>query len=84
MAIIPFSGRVLVKPLENEPTKGGILIAGVEEELRSGIVVEVGPYAQHVRKNDIVLFANTAGSKVDHDDEPHLLLKTDDIVARVQ
>ena len=95
MKIQPLHDRVIVKRVEEEETtKGGIIIPDTaKEKPMEGIVVAVGSgriedegkkIPLEVKKGDRVLFSKYAGTEIKIDDEEHLIMKEEDIIAIVK
>ena len=95
MKVKPLYDRVLVKRLtEEERTKGGIIIPDTaKEKPYEGEVIAVGegklldngeirPLA--VKVGDRVLFGKYAGTEIKINDEEHLILREDDILAIIE
>ena len=91
----PLGARVVVKPLEREDiTKSGIVLPDTaKEKPQEGKVVAVGPggYDKHGNKvemtlkiGDRVLYQKYAGTEFKLDDEEHLVLAQDDVLALVE
>ncbi len=92
MSIQPLGDRVLVKRLEaEEKTKGGIVLPDTaKEKPQKGEVVAVGKgkvlesgkvESLEVKKGDKVLFGKYSGSEITLNDQEHLILKEEDILA---
>jgi len=92
MNIRPLEDRVLVKPLEQgETKKGGIIIPdSAKEKPEEGKVIAVGPgkvlengqkKPVDVKKGDKILFSKYAGNEITVNDEKHLIMKEDEILA---
>ena len=88
----PLHDRVIVKRVEEEDkTSGGIIIPdAAKEKPQQGKVIAVGkgkilengkvsPLA--VKKGDRILFGKYAGTDIKIDDEEHLIMREDDILA---
>jgi len=88
----PLHDRVIVKRVEEEEkTSGGIIIPdAAKEKPQQGKVIAVGkgkilengkvsPLA--VKKGDRILFGKYAGTDIKIDDEEHLIMREDDILA---
>jgi chaperonin GroES len=95
MKVKPLGDRLLVKRLEPEEVKkGGIIIPDTaKEKPQKGKVVAVGPgktdesgkrIKMEVKKGDRVLFGKYAGTELQLDDEEHLILREDDILAIIE
>jgi chaperonin GroES len=92
MKIKPLNDRVLVLRMEAEQkSAGGIIIPDTaKEKPQKGKVIAVGPgkmgddnkrIPPAVKAGDIVLFAKYSGSEIKLDDEEHVFLREDDILA---
>ncbi|MGM0431806.1 MAG: co-chaperone GroES [Spirochaetota bacterium] len=88
MKIKPLGDRVLVKIEEvEEKTASGIYIPQTaQEKTQSAVVVAVGDDkdAIKVKPGDKVMYDKFAGTSVTVDDEEHLLLSMQDILAIVE
>ena len=92
MKIRPLHDRILVKRIDEEAkTKGGIIIPdSAKEKPQEGKVVAVGNgkigddgnvTPLDVKKGDKILFSKYSGSEVNLDDEEHLIMREDDVLA---
>jgi len=94
MMIKPLADRVLVRRIEEEVKKGGIIIPDtVKEKPQQGEVIAVGPgrvddkgkrIPMEVKKGDRILFAKYAGSEVKMGDEELIIMREDDILGIVK
>jgi chaperonin GroES len=95
MKIKPLHDRVIVKRIkEEEKTKGGIIIPDTAKEKPiEGRIVAVGggkilengkKQPLEVKKGDRVLFGKYAGTDIKIEDEEHLIMREDDIIAIVE
>ena len=95
MKVKPLYDRILVKRLtEEERTKGGIIIPDTaKEKPYEGEVIAVGEgrllengelRPLSVKVGDRVLFGKYAGTEIKIDDEEHLILREDDILAIIE
>ncbi|MBS1238336.1 MAG: Chaperonin Cpn10 [Deltaproteobacteria bacterium] len=95
MKIRPLHDRVIVKRMEGEEkTKGGIIIPDTAKEkpvegkviaVGSGKVLENGKKVPlQVKAGDRILFGKYSGTEVKIDDEEHLIMREDDIIAIVE
>ncbi len=95
MKFRPLHDRVIVKRVEEEEkTSGGIIIPdAAKEKPQQGKVIAVGkgkilengkvsPLA--VKKGDRILFGKYAGTDIKIDDEEHLIMREDDILAIIK
>ena len=95
MALVPLGDRILVKRSDNdeEMTSGGIIIPDTaKEKPQEGEVVAVGNgrlldsgdrQPVDVAVGDLVLFAKYGGTEVSYDNNEYLILREDDILAKV-
>ncbi len=85
MKIRPIGKRVLIKPKKaEEKTKGGIYIPGnADEKSMQAVVVEVGEDAP-VKKGDTILYDAINPTEVKIDGEVHLIIKIEQIIAKVE
>jgi len=94
MKVIPLHDRVLVKRLEaEETTKGGIIIPDTAKEkpqeaeviaVGKGRVAEDGKVISlDVKKGDKVLIGKFSGTEVTIDGEEHVILREEEILAKI-
>lgn len=91
--ITPLHDRVLVKRIEEkESVRGGIIIPdSAKEKPQEGEVVAVGSGRREkgelipldVKVGDRILFGKYFGSEIKVDDEEYLILKEDEILAKL-
>ncbi len=95
MAVRPLGDRVLVKPLEaKEKSKGGIVLPDTaKEKPQEGRVIAVGKgkvseegktTPLEVKKGDKILYGKYSGTEITIDDEEHMILREDDILAIIE
>jgi chaperonin GroES len=95
MKVRPLADRILVKRVEAEDTvKGGIIIPDTaKEKPQEGKVVAVGPgrlgedgkrMPMEVKKGNRILMGKYAGTEVKIDDEEHLIMREDDVLAVIE
>ena len=87
----PLADRVVVQPMESETMKGGIIIPDTaKEKPQQGKIVAVGPgkvseagerVAPEVKKNDVVLYGQYAGTEVTVEGSDYLILRESDVLA---
>lgn len=90
MKVRPLGDRVIVRRIEKEEKKGGIVIPDTAKEKPvEGEVLAVGPGARDedgkivpvdLKKGDRVLFGKYAGMDVEVDGEEYLVLREADIL----
>ncbi|MCX8059521.1 MAG: co-chaperone GroES [Spirochaetes bacterium] len=87
MKIKPIGDRILIKvnPPETR-TKGGIILPDTaQEKTQNGTVVAIGDSDQiKVKVGDKVMYDKYAGTSIKIDDEDHLILKMNDILAIIE
>jgi chaperonin GroES len=91
--ITPLHDRVLVRRLEEKETvKGGIIIPdSAKEKPQEGEVVAVGNGRREkgelipldVKPGDRILFGKYSGNDIKIDDEEYMILKEDEILAKI-
>jgi chaperonin GroES len=91
--VTPLHDRVMVKRLEErESIKGGIIIPdSAKEKPAEGEVIAVGAGRREkgeripldVKVGDRVLFGKYSGSEIKYDDVEYLILKEDEILAKL-
>ncbi len=87
MKIRPINRKVLVKRIEEEVKKGGIIIPDTaKEKPQKGEVVEVAKVGKdedpmQVKKGDKVLFGKYAGTEIEVDSKDYLIMSEEDILA---
>jgi len=95
MKVRPLADRILVKRVEAEDTvKGGIIIPDTaKEKPQEGKVVAVGPgrlgedgkrMPMEVKKGNRILMGKYAGTEVKINDEEHLIMREDDVLAVIE
>ncbi len=86
MTVQPLNKRVLVKPKQHEQkTAGGIYIPDTaQEKKQEGVVVAAADMKDcPVTVGDFVLYEPYAGTEVTVEGEKHILLKAEDILAKI-
>ncbi|MGR3294343.1 MAG: co-chaperone GroES [Candidatus Scalindua sp.] len=95
MAIKPLDDRVVVEPLEaEEKTQGGIVLPdAAKEKPTKGKIISVGDgklldsgkrAALLVKKGDQVLYGKYAGTEITVGGKDYLILKENDILAKIE
>ncbi|MEO0293452.1 MAG: co-chaperone GroES [candidate division WOR-3 bacterium] len=88
--IEPVGRRVLVKRIEEEEKKGGIIVPDTaKEKPQWGIVENVAKVKKDddplpVKKGDKVLFGKYSGTEIEYEGEEYLILNEDDILAKIE
>ncbi len=95
MALIPLGDRILIRRTEEDEqtTSGGIIIPDTaKEKPQEGEVIAVGQgrlldngdrQAVDVAAGDKILFGKYSGTEVAYDNEELLILREDDILAKI-
>lgn len=92
MKIKPTEDRVLVKPhkAEEKTTSGIYLPDTAREKPMRGEVVATGPGKANddgtrteleVKKGDVVIYGKYAGTEIEVDGEPHMILRESELLA---
>lgn len=86
MKLKPLMDRVLVSYSEEEDkTAGGIYVPDTaKEKPQQGKVEAAGPEVKEIKAGDTVLFDKYSGSKVKVSDTEYLIIKEEDILAKVE
>jgi chaperonin GroES len=92
--VTPLYDRVLVRRLEEEDRMGGIIIPDTaKEKPQEGEVIAVGSGRQDkkgvripldVKPGDRILFGKYTGNDIRIDDEEFLILREEDILAKIK
>ena len=90
----PLGSRVLIKMKEGEETtKSGIILASsAQEKPQIAEVIEVGPgevidgknEVMNVKKGDNVIVSKYSGTEVKYEGTDYIIVKQDDILAKVE
>jgi chaperonin GroES len=87
MKIRPINRKVLVKRIEEEVKKGGIIIPDTaKEKPQKGEVVEVAKVKKdedpmQVKKGEKILFGKYAGTEIEYDGKEYIIMSEEDILA---
>ena len=94
MKLVPLGDRVVLKKvIAEETTKSGIVLPGAEKEKpQMAEVVAVGPggvvdgneVKMEVAIGDKVIYSKYAGTNVKLEDEEYIIVRQNDIVAKVE
>lgn len=94
MQVKPLYDRVVVRPVEEEQVKGGIIIPDTAKEKPvEGEIIEVGSgrvtddgkkMALEVKKGDRILYGKYSGTEVTIEGEELLIMRESDIFAIIQ
>ena len=92
--IKPLGSRVLIKMKEGEETtKSGIILAqAAQEKPQIAEVIEVGPgeivdgkqEEMKVKKGDNIIVSEYSGTKIKYEGEDYIIVRQDDILAKVE
>ena len=94
MQVKPLYDRVVVRPVEEEQVKGGIIIPDTAKEKPvEGEIIEVGSgrvtddgkkMSLEVKKGDRILYGKYSGTEVSIEGEDLLIMRESDIFAIIQ
>ncbi|MDH3285673.1 MAG: co-chaperone GroES [Acidobacteriota bacterium] len=94
MKLKPLNDRLLVKRIEKERNKGGIIVPDTaKEKPTEGRVIAAGPgrindegrrVPLEVKVGNRVLFGKFAGTEVNIDEVEHVILREDDVLGIIQ
>ena len=84
--IKPLGDRVIVKPIERETMKGGIIIPDTaKEKPLKGEVMAVGHGTKDeemvLKVGDTVLYGKYSGTEIEVDGEKYLMMRQSDVLA---
>lgn len=93
MKVKPLGDRILVKRVEEDEVKGGIIIPDTaKEKPQKGEVISVGSgkkddsgkvIPMEVKEGDKILFGKYAGTEIKIDSEEYLIMREDDVLGIV-
>ena len=84
MNIVPTKNRVVVKKLKEHErlTESGIVLNSKKEKnSNQGNVISIGEEVTEVSVNDLIVYPNNVGIKIELEGETYIILKQDDILA---
>ncbi len=94
MKVRPLGDRVLVKRLEEEEVRGGIIIPDTaKEKPQRGEIIAIGNgklnekgerITLEVKEGDRVLFGKYAGTEIKIEGEEYLIMREDDILGVIE
>lgn len=94
MKLKPLGDHIIVKPLEEEVKKGGIIIPDTaKEKPQKGEVIEVGPgkvlengqrKPMEVKKGDKIIHQKYGGTEIKIDDVEYIIMNEDDVLAIIE
>ena len=80
-------GEMVLSELEQaaEKTGSGLMLPeAAREKMNVGTVVAVGPDAENVKAGNKVIYKKYAGTELTWDDKEYLLVKSEDLQAKVK
>jgi chaperonin GroES len=83
--IKPLAHFVVLEPYHEEKKKTAILLPESEnkERVEKGKIVAVADAKSDVKKGDVVFFKKYSEQKVNHDGKEYLIVKIEDILAKI-
>lgn len=87
LSVVPNKGKLLVKPQERRKTESGLYIPESSSSRVSssqGTIVAVGPEVTFAKVTEDVIYTHHCGQLLALDGENYLLIKEDDIWAKVE
>lgn len=83
MKLEPFGDRIVALPAE-EPTVGGLILAqGSKERPVVSVVIALGEDVKKIKVGDRVCYTRYAPNEVELDKKTYIILKEEDILARI-
>jgi chaperonin GroES len=85
MKVTPLHDRVLVRRIEEtQSSKNRIIVAdSAKEKPQQGEVIAVGRLTQDVKSGNKILFGKYSGNDIKIDGEDFLIMKEDEILAKI-
>jgi chaperonin GroES len=85
MKVTPLHDRVLVRRIEEtQSSKNRIIVAdSAKEKPQQGEVIAVGHLTQDVKPGNKILFGKYSGNDIKIDGEDFLIMKEDEILAKI-
>ncbi|BBE30713.1 10 kDa chaperonin [Tepiditoga spiralis] len=88
MMVKPLGNRLLIKPVvEEKKTAGGLVLPdSATEKPQKAVIVEVGTLDEDctLKVGDKVIFAKYSGTEIKIEDEDHIIIDVDDVLAKVE
>ncbi|MDV3166130.1 MAG: co-chaperone GroES ['Waltheria sp.' little leaf phytoplasma] len=83
--IQPLNDYVVLKPkFQDERTSSGLIVStNPRKEESLGIVVSFGPQVTNLKTDDLVVYKNYSGEKVQLQEEEYLIVKSENIIAKI-
>ncbi len=94
MKVKPLADRIVLRPIEEDKTAGGIILPDTaKEKSMRGEVVAVGPgrlaengerIKPEVKVGDVVIYSKYAGTEIEIDRQEYLILREGDVLAVIE
>jgi len=94
MQVKPLADRIVLRPIEEDKTAGGIILPDTaKEKSMRGEVVAVGPgrlaengerIKPEVKVGDVVIYSKYAGTEIEMDGQEYLILREGDVLAVIE
>ncbi|HFB67986.1 MAG TPA: co-chaperone GroES [Calditrichae bacterium] len=94
MQVKPLADRIVLRPIEEDKTAGGIILPDTaKEKSMRGEVVAVGPgrlaengerIKPEVKVGDVVIYSKYAGTEIEIDGQEYLILREGDVLAVIE
>ena len=88
MMVKPLGNRLLIKPVvEEKKTAGGLVLPdSATEKPQKAVIVAVGKIDEDctLKVGDKVIFAKYSGTEIKIEDEDHIIIDVDDVLAKVE
>lgn len=82
--IIPLEKYILVEPIKDDVVEGGIYVPqSADEKPIKGVVLMVGSECP-AKGGDVVVFKKWADQSVKYEGKEYLLVKIEDLIARIE
>ncbi len=84
---VPMSGKLLVEPISEEKTVGGIIIPDTaKEKSQRGKIVAMGKTDDEnnpLKEGDTIIYDKYAGTEIEFDDKKYLILNVEDVLLKI-
>jgi len=84
---VPIAGKLLVEPMEEEKTVGGIIIPDTaKEKSQRGKIISIGKTDEdnpELKEGDVVIYDKYAGTEIELDDKKYLILNKEDVLLKI-
>ncbi|MDO8023740.1 MAG: co-chaperone GroES [Pigeon pea little leaf phytoplasma] len=83
--IQPLNDYVVLKPkFQDERTSSGLIVStSPRKEESLGIIVSCGPQVTNLKIDDLVVYKNYSGEKLQLQEEEYLIVKSENIIAKI-